>query len=45
MGLIRRHIAMAVLPQWYRECAHECARHAEQARNPSTKAAYQEMIR
>jgi hypothetical protein len=45
MGLIRWHIAMAVPAQWYRESADDCARRAEQSRDPLAKAAYLEMVR
>jgi hypothetical protein len=35
---------MAVPVQWYRESADNCARRAEQSRDPCAKAAYQEMV-
>jgi len=37
--------AMRLSAQWYRENAHACAWRAEQSCDPSTKAAYKEMVR
>ena len=37
--------AMAISPRWYRENADACARRAQQARDPTAKAAYKEMVR
>ena len=36
---------MAISPHWYRENAEASAWRAEQSRDPSAKAAYEEMVR
>jgi hypothetical protein len=36
---------MAVRAQWYREQAADCARRVQRSRDPSAKAAYEEMVR
>jgi hypothetical protein len=45
MRLICRQTDMAVRAQWYREQAADCARRVQRSRDPSAKAAYEEMVR